>query len=587
MANDHVEILSDDDDPLLSPCPFPYNPPPTKRRKNNSDEGVATLLPSSSSTLVILDDDPTPIKKPTQSIFSSSSSPSFVPETPFSSLKDSSKSDVSVLKCANSADPKIGDSSFTLPSRNHREYSGNSGFICLDSDDEARGDCEAEMSKENEDMVAGSNNMEINSSFPDSTSSPWTDDYVEDIGGRPSNLECSYGDAIYQSQGCYEEENGISTSQKDKDVGLNPRRNSRKDDANDRKKKTKEDKLRLIEEKKLKKEQEKLQKQAQKAEAAELKKLQKEQQKWENGKFALKSIVAEIDAKVVEIGAIGGPILTRLAEKGLNYRVTSNPIERSILWTITVPDELSKLSSKGSEVPYILIVRQAEEFCNLVSNETLMEDVLKVQSRYPSYTICYLTNRLKSYINKREQEQFKDPSNSTWKRPLVDEAFSKLATDFEKVHSRQCVDEAELAEHVVGLTSSLATCQFRKKLTRLSINANGSIVPKDFVDKKLIQNNIWLKALVAIPKVQPRFAVAIGKKYPTMKSLLRVYMDPSKSVHEKEFLLKDIPTEGLLGTEDGRRVGEVCSKRVYRILMAQNGGIKTDDVENGADFFRC
>lgn len=52
--------------------------------------------------------------------------------------------------------------------------------------------------------------------------------------------------------------------------------------------------------------QEKLQKQAQKAEAAELKKLQKEQQKWENGKFALKSIVAEIDAKVVEIGAIGG-----------------------------------------------------------------------------------------------------------------------------------------------------------------------------------------------------------------------------------------------------------------------------------------
>jgi len=39
-----------------------------------------------------------------------------------------------------------------------------------------------------------------------------------------------------------------------------------------------------------------------------------------------------------------------------------------------------------------------------------------------------------------------------------------------------------------------------------------------------------LKALVAMPKVQPRFAIAIGKKYPTMKSLLSVYMDPSKSV---------------------------------------------------------
>eukprot|EP00268_Persea_americana_P034905 TRINITY_DN3450_c0_g1_i1.p3 TRINITY_DN3450_c0_g1~~TRINITY_DN3450_c0_g1_i1.p3 ORF type:complete len:100 (-),score=23.59 TRINITY_DN3450_c0_g1_i1:161-460(-) len=93
-----------------------------------------------------------------------------------------------------------------------------------------------------------------------------------------------------------------------------------------------------------------------------------------------------------------------------------------------------------------------------------------------------------------------------------------------------------------------------------------------------------LKALVAIPKVQPRFAVAIWKKYPTMRSLLNAYMDPSKSVHEKEFLLKDLRTDGLLGQEE-RRVGEICSKRVYRILMARSGDIKTDEVEDGADFF--
>lgn len=49
-----------------------------------------------------------------------------------------------------------------------------------------------------------------------------------------------------------------------------------------------------------------MQKAAQKAEAAEVKRLQKERQKWEKGKFALKSIVAEIDAKVVELGSIGG-----------------------------------------------------------------------------------------------------------------------------------------------------------------------------------------------------------------------------------------------------------------------------------------
>lgn len=51
---------------------------------------------------------------------------------------------------------------------------------------------------------------------------------------------------------------------------------------------------------------EKLQKAAMKAEAAELKKLEKEKQKWEKGKFALNSIVANVDAKVVELGSVGG-----------------------------------------------------------------------------------------------------------------------------------------------------------------------------------------------------------------------------------------------------------------------------------------
>lgn len=53
---------------------------------------------------------------------------------------------------------------------------------------------------------------------------------------------------------------------------------------------------------------EKLQKAALKAEALEMKKVQKEKQKWEKGKLALKSIVAEIDTKVVEIGSVGGMV---------------------------------------------------------------------------------------------------------------------------------------------------------------------------------------------------------------------------------------------------------------------------------------
>ena len=39
-----------------------------------------------------------------------------------------------------------------------------------------------------------------------------------------------------------------------------------------------------------------------------MKKYKKEMQMWEMGKYTLKSIVAEIEQKVVELGSIGGRI---------------------------------------------------------------------------------------------------------------------------------------------------------------------------------------------------------------------------------------------------------------------------------------
>ncbi|CAH2061570.1 unnamed protein product [Thlaspi arvense] len=346
-----------------------------------------------------------------------------------------------------------------------------------------------------------------------------------------------------------------------------------------KKKLSKDERIRAAEEKKLRKEQEKLQKAALKAEEAERKKLEKEKQKWEKGKLALKSIVAEIDTKVVE-GSIGGFLLSRLAEKGISYRLVTNPVERSIVWTMSIPQE-SQLSPEGTKIPYVLLVYEAEEFCNLVANESLLERVSRVQDRYPSYTVCCLTNKLMTYVNKREKEEYKkNPGKSNgWRQPPINEVLAKLTTHYDRVHSRHCVDDPEVAEHVTGLTFSLASCQFRKKSSWLSVSANGVVASMNSADKHLITKSPWLKALVAIPKVQPRYAVAVGKKYPSMKSLLKVYMDPNKSEHEKEVLLEDLNLEGVTG--DDRRLGKVGSKRIYRVLMSRNGAITTDEVENG------
>ncbi|KAF6157840.1 hypothetical protein GIB67_003740 [Kingdonia uniflora] len=524
-----LEILSDDEDDEQQSKPSNF-------KKRNPNPNQQQLGPHN---IVILDDDPTP-KKPNPSL---TSTPSFVPETPMSSSLF--KSDASFVKCST----RVSEDKF----------SGIRGFICLESDNEFEGSCEKENS-EVSDCMAADYGLVMNKSFASSSNADphWTGSLAQVVHDIPMHHEHSSGDPVPQACNDHEknftmEQLGNSLKQKDTILNGNLGKMNRNDEVKTRKRKTNEDKIRLAEEKKLKKEEEKLQKQASKAEALKMKNLQKKQQKWEKGKSAETSIVAHIDAKVAELGMIGGTVLSRLAEKGVKIHVTSNPIEKSILWKMEVPEEIFKLSSKGPEVPYVLLVCDAEEFCNSIISGCLLDHVCSIRSRHPSYTICYLVNRLMAYINKKEQAQFKN-SSSSWRRPPVEE---------------------------VGYLKKM----FKKKLTRLSVNANGSFVPKEFVDKSLIKKSVWLKALVAIPKVQPRFAVAIWKNYPTMRSLLKIYMDPSKTLYEKESLLKDLRTEGLLG-EENRRVGEVCSKRVYRILMAQNGNIKTDEVEDGADFFR-
>ncbi|VAH53225.1 unnamed protein product [Triticum turgidum subsp. durum] len=317
----------------------------------------------------------------------------------------------------------------------------------------------------------------------------------------------------------------------------------------------KEGKAKMVEEKKRQREENKLMKEAIKAQKAEQKKYAKEKEDWESGKHALKSIVAEIDSTIIETGSVGGSLLTRFAEKGLKYRVQVNPIRGSILWKMEVP-QIGQDPASVSEVPYILFVLQAEEFCDLINSGSFWDHVHLVQDRYPTFTVCFVTNKLMNYINK-------------W---LV---LCKLATHHVKVHSRQCADEAEVADHVVGLTSSLANCRFRKPLSWLSVHANGAVVPKNFIDKDLAKKDTWMKALIAIPKVQPRFALAIWKKYSTMRSLLKVYMDSTKTVREKELLLQDLMCEDRVG-EESRRLGPVCSRRVYRTLMAEDGAVEAD-----------
>ncbi|XP_013708630.2 crossover junction endonuclease EME1B isoform X2 [Brassica napus] len=530
-------------------------------------EDPATPLPSLSkrarkdpiSAILISDSDPTPFKQQPES----SSTPLFVPDTPLSD-------DFSLVKCS--------FASGALASNREDKFSGKR-VISLDSEFEdspgpetwkKHGPVLADIEEprcglDSRSSVADSAEASTGiaqPSFGDNTN------WMHEVSVRSSLTN----DTIEVDSEQEKENISIENMGRKKQIRSCKSRTLTGGEF-PKKQLSREEKIRVMEEKKLRKEEEKLQK----AIEAERKKLDKEKQKWEKGKLALKSIVAEIDTKLVE-GSIGGLLLSRFSEKGITFRVAPNPIERSIVWTLTIPEDIALAFPEGPTISYVVLVYEAEEFCNLVANEKFLENITRVQDRYPSYTVCCLTNKLMSYVKKREKEEYKNPGS--WIRPPIDEVQSMLESS-----SNFFPEIIELSWRIpLSQTFLMITMQLNeKKLTMLSVNANGALVSKDSVDKHLIKKSPWLKALVAIPKVQPRYAVAVWKKYPSMKSLLKVYMDPNISIHEKEFLLKDLKVEGLVGGDI--RLGEVCSKRIYRVLMSPSGTIKTDDVENGAAFF--
>ena len=61
----------------------------------------------------------------------------------------------------------------------------------------------------------------------------------------------------------------------------------------------------------------------------------------------------------------------------------------------------------------------------------------------------------------------------------ITQVLAKLTTHYVKVHSRHCVDEAEVAEHIVGLTSSLASCQFRYQKSTILISLTEDFISID------------------------------------------------------------------------------------------------------------
>ncbi|KAF9594314.1 hypothetical protein IFM89_030093 [Coptis chinensis] len=248
------------------------------------------------SSFVVLNDDPMPKKA------SPTSSTPFVLDTPMSSLPFKSKvsrvSDYNIGSLPtfdfNQEKTAAVGPAPTLEAMKFQDLnvvgSVVSGLICLESDNEYEDGGQRKFSKETENISSDFGFGSLSPGFGDDAvlSERFSENEISEVYGNNEEENVpteQVGNAMKQAH------NKLVEADEGKNI-RNEGKNIWEDEAMAKKTKRKEEKIRLAEEKKIK-------------EGAEARKLQKEQQKSEKGKFALKSIVAEIDTKVVELGSIG------------------------------------------------------------------------------------------------------------------------------------------------------------------------------------------------------------------------------------------------------------------------------------------
>ena len=89
---------------------------------------------------------------------------------------------------------------------------------------------------------------------------------------------------------------------------------------------------------------------------------------------------------------------------------------------------------------------------------------------------------------------------------------------------------------------------------------------------------VWAAALMKIPRVSEKEAMAIVLKYPTMMSLMAAYEDPSTSEADKRKLLKGLDCVGTHQGAQVRKLGETISARVYEMFRPRDSDDEGDQV---------
>ena len=249
---------------------------------------------------------------------------------------------------------------------------------------------------------------------------------------------------------------------------------------------------------------------------------------------------------------------------------------------------------------------------------TLRSFKTKLQSHGPNHTLSLLVTNVEGACTLRERRDFRtNGAVAGFSKAPIENALARIyARVYVGVRLTAAADVKMACEHVVNMHRAWAEKPYVQETTILSILGHnggkgtaavqaaleaafvagksaapdGTIYESQALDSQFSQDvdagfghgagpgvrrkkspaQVWASALMKIPRLAEKEAIAIVKRYPTMAALMAAYEDPSVSEAEKKKLLKGLDCVGTHAGATSRKVGDVISARVYEMFRPRD-----------------
>jgi len=265
----------------------------------------------------------------------------------------------------------------------------------------------------------------------------------------------------------------------------------------------------------------------------------------------------------------------------IQYKICSlgiNPPLPAAMW------KRKGLESSDTEELHVLVCFEPQAFVDHVIKDQLKTVRTSLARRCPGYRVHIVVNGLERYLTKMERADFavaisgkgQSSSDRAFQRQIIDEFVGNLLIHPEPGAFYDIKSPQQGAAYVSSLTKAIAKKLVRPDDSRVILEAKtGKTVKSKSLTALLSMHpledsNVALKtcvhALCEIPAVGPQIAHALATEYRNLGTLMKMVIDPTRSMESK---VREL--EQLLRTGNGTsaiRVGPKAAAQVVQVLRS-------------------